>query len=90
MRPGPTGTQNPGFLEIDLVGHDGGDLNGEFCYTLTGTDIATGWTETRTVRNKAEHVAAALVEIQAQLPFPVLGIDSDNGSEFINHHLLLG
>ena len=79
----------PGFLEVDLVGHDGGDVNGEFCFTLTATDIATGWTETRTVRNKAaKWVFAALVEIQAQMPFPVLGIDSDNGSEFINHHLL--
>ncbi|MDP9143854.1 MAG: transposase family protein [Actinomycetota bacterium] len=79
----------PGFLEIDLVGHDGGDVNGEYCFTLTGTDIATGWTETRTVRNKAaKWVFLALVDIQAQLPFPVLGIDSDNGSEFINKHLL--
>jgi transposase InsO family protein len=79
----------PGFLEIDLVGHDGGDLNGEFCYTLTCTDIATGWTENRTVRNRAARwVFAALVELQAQFPFPILGIDSDNGSEFINYHLL--
>jgi hypothetical protein len=79
----------PGFIEVDLVGHDGGDLNGEFCFTLTGTDIATGWTETRTVRNKAaKWVFGALVEIQANFPFPVLGIDSDNGSEFINQHLL--
>jgi len=79
----------PGFLEVDLVGHDGGDLNGQFCFTLTATDIATGWTENRTVRNKAaKWVFAALVELQGQFPFPVLGIDSDNGSEFINHHLL--
>ncbi len=77
----------PRFLEVDLVGHDGGDLNGQFCFTLTATDIATGWTENRTVRNKAaKWVFAALVELQG--PFPVLGIDSDNGSEFINHHLL--
>lgn len=56
---------------------------------MTGTDIATGWTETRTVRNKAATwVFGALVEIQANFPFPVLGIDSDNGSEFINQHLL--
>lgn len=81
--------KRPGFLEIDLVGHDGGDLNGQFCYTLTCTDIATGWTETRTVRNKAaKWVFGALVELQAQFPFPILGIDSDNGSEFINDHLL--
>jgi hypothetical protein len=78
-----------GFVEIDLLGHEGGDANGEFAYSLTVTDIATGWTEVRTVRNKAaRHVFAALIEIQAALPFPLLGIDSDNGSEFINEHLL--
>ena len=79
----------PGFVEIDLVGHEGGDNNGDFACSLTVTDIATGWTEVRTVRNKAaRHVFCALVEIQAALPFPLLGIDSDNGSEFINDHLL--
>jgi len=79
----------PGFVEIDLVGHEGGDNNGDFACSLTVTDIATGWTEVRSVRNKAaRHVFAALVEIQAALPFPLLGIDSDNGSEFINEHLL--
>jgi len=78
----------PGFIEIDLVSHDGGDNNGQYCFTLNVTDIATGWTECRTVKNKASKwVFAALVEIQANLPFPVLGIDSDNGSEFINAHL---
>lgn len=79
----------PGFVEIDLVGHEGGDANGDFGWSLTVTDIATGWTEVRSVRNKAaRHVFAALVAIQAALPFPLLGIDSDNGSEFINAHLL--
>jgi Integrase core domain len=79
----------PGFVEIDLVGHEGGDNNGDFASSLTVTDIATGWTEIRSVRNKAaRHVFCALVEIQAALPFPLLGIDSDNGSEFINQHLL--
>ena len=81
--------KRPGFVEIDLVGHEGGDNNGDFASSLTVTDIATGWTEIRSVRNKAaRHVFAALVEIQAVLPFPLLGIDSDNGSEFINEHLL--
>ena len=81
--------KRPGFVEIDLVGHEGGDNNGDFACSLTVTDIATGWTEIRSVRNKAaRHVFAALVEIQAVLPFPLLGIDSDNGSEFINEHLL--
>ena len=79
----------PGFVEIDLVGHEGGNPSGEHAYTLTVTDIATGWTENRSVRNKAQRwVFAALMDIRDHLPFPLLGIDSDNGSEFINHHLL--
>jgi Integrase core domain len=79
----------PGFVEIDLVGHEGGDNNGEFGFSLTVTDIATGWTEVRSVGNKSAHaVFVALVQIQATLPFPLLGVDSDNGSEFINAHLL--
>ena len=79
----------PGFVEIDLVGHEGGNAIGDHCYTLTVTDIATGWTENRSVRNKAEKgVFAALMSITASFPFPIVGIDSDNGSEFINWHLL--
>lgn len=79
----------PGFLEIDLVGHDGGNPRGEFFFTLDATDVATGWTETVAVRNKAQvHVLAALCQIRERLPFPLLGIDSDNGSEFINDHFL--
>jgi len=78
----------PGFVEIDLVGHEGGNSSGEFCFTLTVTDIATGWTINRSVKNKAEiWVFEALEYVIAQFPFPILGIDSDNGSEFINHHL---
>src|SRR5450830_75481 len=79
----------PGFVEIDLVGHEGGNAVGEHAYTLTVTDIATGWTENRSVPNKARKwVVAALEEIAKVMPFPLLGIDSDNGSEFINYHLL--
>ena len=79
----------PGFVEIDLVGHEGGNAVGEHAYTLTVTDIATGWTENRSVRNKARKwVIQALEEITKIMPFALLGIDSDNGSEFINHHLL--
>lgn len=78
----------PGFVEIDLVGHDGGNTSGEFCFTLTVTDIATGWTVNRSVKNKAEKwVFEALMHVSRVFPFPILGIDSDNGSEFINHHL---
>lgn len=79
----------PGFLEIDLVGHEGGNVIAEHCYTLTVTDIATGWTENRSVHNKARRwVLEALEDIASNMPFPVRGVDSDNGSEFINHHLL--
>ena len=79
----------PGFVEIDLVAHDGGNAAGEHAWTLTVTDIATGWTENRSVRNKARKwVLAALDDIARAMPFPILGVDSDNGSEFINHHLL--
>ena len=78
----------PGFLEIDLVGHEGGDNNGEFYYSLDATDVATGWNEVITVRSKGERiVAAGLRELRLRFPFAVLGIHSDNGGEFINHHL---
>jgi hypothetical protein len=78
----------PGFVEIDLVGHEGGNASGEFCFTLTVTDIATGWTVNRSVQNKAEKwVFEALMHVCGVFPFPIIGIDSDNGSEFINHHL---
>ncbi len=79
---------SPGFVEIDLVGHEGGNSFGEFCFTLTMTDVATGWTVNRSVANKAAiHVVAAIDHAAGLFPFPVLGIDSDNGSEFINAHL---
>lgn len=81
--------QAPGFVEIDLVGHDGGLAQGDFCQSLDVTDVASAWTETEAVINKAQvWVFEALKRVRARLPFPLLGIDSDNGSEFINHHLL--
>jgi len=80
--------KRPGFVEIDLVGHDGGDGSGDFLQTLDVTDVATGWTETQAVKNKAQRwVFEALKDIRGRLPFPLLGIDSDNGGEFINAHL---
>jgi hypothetical protein len=79
----------PGFVEIDLVGHEGGNSFGEFCFTLTMTDIATGWTINRSVANKsAIRVTEAIEHGCGRFPFPILGIDSDNGSEFINADLL--
>ena len=81
--------QCPGFVEIDLVAHDGGLGAGDYCQTLDLTDIATTWTETMAVRNKAQAwVFAALKAMRQHLPFPLLGIDSDNGSEFINKYLV--
>src|SRR3990172_7072506 len=80
--------QRPGFVEIDLVGHDGGNISGDYIQTLDVTDVCTGWTETQAVRNKAQvWVFAALKQIREGLPFKLLGIDSDNGSEFINGEL---
>jgi transposase InsO family protein len=78
----------PGFLQVDLVGHEGGDNNGAFFYSLDATDVATGWTESVTVRSKGERiVAAGLEELWLRFPFHIAGIHSDNGGEFINHHL---
>ena len=78
----------PGFVEVDLVGHEGGNPFGEFCFTLTMTDVATGFTVNRSVKNKAAaHVNEAIEFARRLFPFPILGIDSDNGSEFINAHL---
>lgn len=79
----------PGFVEIDLVSHDGGLAQGDYCHSLDVTDVASGWTETQAVINKAQvWVFEALQVIRARLPFALKGIDSDNGSEFINHQLL--
>lgn len=79
----------PGFVEIDLVCHDGGNPAGRHAFTLTVTDIATRWTENRSVPSKeAKCVLAALNDIARRMPFPILGVDSDNGSEFINEDLL--
>jgi len=79
----------PGYVEIDLVAHCGTTAAGEYINTLDVTDVCSGWTETAAVINKAQkHVFEALMTIKARLPFPLLGIDSDNGSEFINHHLI--
>jgi len=81
--------QRPGFVEIDLVAHDGGLAAGEYLYTLDMTDVYSGWTEVQAVPNKAQvWVFAALKDLRARLPFALRGIDSDNGSEFINDQLL--
>jgi hypothetical protein len=80
--------QVPGFTEIDLVSHSGASAGGDCCHSLNLTDIYSTWVETRAVLGKGqEGVRQALEEIGQALPFPLRGIDSDNGSEFINAHL---
>lgn len=79
----------PGFVEIDLVAHDGGIPGAEVIHSLTLTDVATGWTEARGLKTKARRwVLEALADITAQIPFKLLGVTSDNGGEFINQELL--
>jgi len=79
----------PGFLEADTVAHCGTSVAGMFVYTVNVVDIATGWTEQRAVWGRGERgVFEAIKNIEKQLPFPVLGFDCDNGSEFLNWHLL--
>lgn len=78
----------PGFTEIDLVSHSGDCAEGEFLHSLNVTDIHTTWVETQAVMGKGqERVQQALATITGALPFALRGIDSDNGSEFINAHL---
>ena len=77
-----------GFEEIDLVGHDGGIARGDFGWTLDFIDIKSCWAEQVAVKNKAQiHVFAAIKLVRIRLPFALLGLDSDTGSEFINHQL---
>ena len=79
----------PGFLEIDLVGHCGSSTEGFFLCTLCAVDIATAWIELEAVWGKGQvRVGGAVEHIRRRLPIPLVGLDSDNGSEFINHSLL--
>jgi hypothetical protein len=78
----------PGFLEADLVAHCGTQAEGAYLYTLTLTDVATGWTECLPLLNRGQDaVIVALKRARHLLPFPLLGIDTDNGGEFINMEL---
>ncbi len=80
--------ERPGFMEIDLVAHCGNTTAGQYLNTLTCTDICTGWTDvTALLHRSQEAVSEAIQRMRHRLPFPLLGIDSDNGSEFINELL---
>lgn len=79
----------PGFVEVDLVSHDGGLAKGEYAWSLVLTDICTQWTEIVPLKNKAQVWAfTALKEASNRIPFPLRGLDSDNDSAFINYYLL--
>ena len=88
IRTGTWDLSRPGYLEADSVAHCGTSLAGSFIWSLTYTDILSGWTEGGAVWNKgAAGVLGATREVEERLPFALLGFDSDNGGEFINHHL---
>jgi hypothetical protein len=79
----------PGFFEADTVAHCGNSMSGDFAYSLTFTDILTGWTENRATWGRGSHgVLENIRHIEAGLPFPIRGFDCDNGSEFLNYHLV--
>jgi len=81
--------KKPGYIEVDLVGHDGGCGSGDFAQSLNFVDILTGWDESSACINKAQvHVFKAIKANTARFPFAIAGIDSDNGSEFINAQML--
>lgn len=78
----------PGFIQADMVAHGGNSVEGNFLWSLTLTDVFSQWTESRAVWNKGySSIAQAIAEIEAQLPFAILGFHVDNGGEFLNHHL---
>ena len=79
----------PGYFEADTVAHCGNSMAGDFVFSLTFTDIFSGWTENRAVWGKgSQGVLRQIKNIEEKIVFPVLGFDCDNGSEFLNHHLV--
>lgn len=88
IRTGSWDLSRPGYLEADSVAHCGESLAGSFIWSVTYTDIFSGWTEGGAVWNKgATGVLAATREVEQRLPFPLVGFDTDNGGEFLNYHL---
>jgi hypothetical protein len=82
---GPQEVDHPGWMEADTVSHGGGSSTGEFLWSLTLTDLHTGWTELAALwGNSGSEVRVGLVTIEKRMPFELLGFDSDNGSEFLN------
>jgi len=89
IRTGNWDITKPGFCEADTVAHCGNSLSGEFIWSLTLTDIFSAWTENRAIWGKgSEDVLDKIKDIEERLPFELLGFDCDNGSEFLNYHLI--
>lgn len=89
VHTGPWDVSEPGHVEVDLVSHSGPSARGEFGYTLNLTDVYLGWCESRAILGRGqEGVVRALDALRRSMPFPLVAIDSDNGSEFINFHLV--
>ena len=88
IQSGPWAVDHPGWIEADTVAHCGSSLAGDFIWSVTYTGIFSQWTESRAIWNKgAAGVVARTREVEKALPFALPGFDSDNGSEFLNHHL---
>lgn len=89
IKPFDHNINQPGHVEADTVAHCGGSLAGDFIWSVTFTDIFSGWTENRAVWGKgASGIVEAIRSIESTLPFPILSFNSDNGTEFLNHHLI--
>ena len=89
MRTDNQDIDQPGYLEADTVAHCGGSMSGSFIWSITYTDIITGWTAQRAVWNKGyAGVKEQTQDVEEKLPFPILGFDTDNGGEFLNYHLI--
>jgi hypothetical protein len=81
--------EEPGYCEMDLVHHCDNDTSGEYLHTITITDVVLGWTENEALRNRSEKsVELAVESIRARMPYPIKGLDSDSGAEFINEVML--
>jgi hypothetical protein len=88
VRVGFWDVTEPGYFEVDTVAHNGGDPNGTFIYTVNMTDVVTGWTEPQAIMGKGERPTVwAIDHSREDLPYAMVGLDSDGGSEFINWHL---
>jgi hypothetical protein len=83
------GVTGPGVMEADTVAHCGNSLDGDFVWSLTLTDVFSGWTENRAVWNRGyDGVKKAIQDVEEKLPFLLTDFHSDNGGEFLNHHLI--